>query len=443
MDEPIEILGHLPGLNIYTQMAVVFAVQDDSSFSKISDTLSNGLKKLAEALPWVAGQVVNEGATEDNTGVFKLNPYKESPPLIVKDLRDDPSAPKFDSLKEAGFPFHMLDESVIAPRPTLPIDPALASEPEPVFIVQATYIAGGLILTFLGQHQVLDGTGQGQLIALLAKACRGESFTEEEVRTGNLTRHDRIPLLDHDIPDADVTQWRITAAGAPLKESAKSHWALFNFPSASLAALKNYASESVPKGYVTTDDALSALVWQSVTRIRAPRLDPKETCRFARAVDVRSCLGVAPTFPGLIQSMANSERQLDALINAPLGEIASLLRSAVDPKTLAYETRALATALARTQDRRGWSFGGRMSFHRDVQLASWAKMDLYDLDYGSGLGLPESVRRPQFTTVESLAYLLPKDREGGVALAICLRDDDMDKLRADENFSKYGTYIGE
>ena len=48
-----------------------------------------------------------------------------------------------------------------------------------------------------------------------------------------------------------------------------------------------------------------------------------------------------------------------------------------------------------------------------------------------GLGLPEAVRRPRFAATESLMYLLPMDRECGIAAAMCLRDEDVESLRRD------------
>lgn len=36
-----------------------------------------------------------------------------------------------------------------------------------------------------------------------------------------------------------------------------------------------------------------------------------------------------------------------------------------------------------------------------------------------------------------------KTLDGGIAVAICLRDEDMERLREDKKFSKYGRYIGD
>ena len=55
----------------------------------------------------------NEGAGDGNTGVFKITPLDKIQ-LVVKGLQHDPSAPTIDGLRQAKYPFTMLDENIIA-----------------------------------------------------------------------------------------------------------------------------------------------------------------------------------------------------------------------------------------------------------------------------------------------------------------------------------------
>ena len=149
-------------------------------------------------------------------------------------------------------------------------------------------------------------------------------------------------------------------------------------------------------------------------------------------------------YTGLVQNMTYHTYTLQELIEEPLGGVASQLRSALDPKTssLGYNTRALATVLHRTSDKNIVDFTATLDLSADIMLSSWAKLDCYELDFNLGLGKPEAVRRPQFEPVESLVYLMPRTLDGEIAVAICLRDEDMERLRADEEFAKYGRHIG-
>lgn len=135
---------------------------------------------------------------------------------------------------------------------------------------------------------------------------------------------------------------------------------------------------------------------------------------------------------------------LQKLVEEPLGVVASRLRSALDPKTstLGYHSRALATFLSRTPDKSIFSFAATVDLSTDMMLSSWAKLNCYELDFGLGLDTPEAVRRPQFDPFESLMYLMPKAPDGEIVAAICLRDEDMERLRVDEGFTKYARFIG-
>lgn len=197
LNDSLDICGQQPLLKIYTQICLCFSVADASSHSAIINTLTNGLERLSASFPWLAGQVVNEGSGEGNSGIFKIKPLEKIPRLVVKDLRHDSSIPTMDVLRRANFPFSMLDEAIIAPCKTLPgSSDESASDPAPVFLLQTNFITGGLLLTFVGQHNTMDITGQGQIIHLFSKACRNEQFTSEELSSGNLSRRNLIPLLD-------------------------------------------------------------------------------------------------------------------------------------------------------------------------------------------------------------------------------------------------------
>ena len=459
MDDYLDVFGQLPFLNIYTQICFCFSLADASSHSAIINTLTSGLERLSASFPWLAGKVVNEGSGDGNSGVFKIKPFEKIPRLVVKDLRHDPSIPTMDALRRANFPFSMLDETVIAPRKTLPGNSdESASDSAPVFLLQVNFITGGLLLTFVGEHSTMDMIGQNQIIYLFSKACRNEQFTSEELSSGNLARRNLIPLLDESYKQgSELTHQLVKPTPShPISSGTNGHpapspppkctWTYFTFPPTSLTALKSLATKTItiPSGYISTDDALSAFIWQSVIRARLPRLNPTTELTFARAVNVRHYLDIPQTYPGLVQNMTYHTYTLQKLVEEPLGGVASHLRSALDPETsnLGYNTRALATFLSRAPDKSIISFTATLDLSADIMLSSWAKLDCYELDFNLGLGKPEAVRRPQFEPVESLIYLMPRTLDGEIAVGICLRDEDMERLRADEEFAKYARYIG-
>lgn len=453
--DELDIFGQQPGLGIYTQICLCYEVGEDQSSAKIVETLTCGLENLSKAFPWIACKVVNEGSSTStsNPGIFKFKVLDRTPRLVVKDYTNGSEA-SWSELEAANFPCRLLDEQWICPIKTLPSD-----SDGRVFLVQANFVKGGLLLTINAAHNAMDMTGQGQIMRLLSKACHGDRFTTEELNTGNIDRRTVIPLLDDSWePGAEFDHQRLKPVAIqanavqstePVPHSTppsppKVVWAFFSFSGEALKALKSIASETLASGYVSTDDVLSALIWRSVTRARLPRLDPFSECTFARAIDPRRFMGIPNTYPGVVQNMAYSSSPVEKLIQEPLGPAASRLRAQVDLKTskLGYATSALATMLHRSPNKSIFSVTAALDASKDVMLSSWVKEESYNLDFNLGLGKPKAVRRPRFDPVESLFYLMPKRPDGEIVAMLCLKEEDMARLKEDEEFVKYGKFIG-
>ncbi|KAL9620149.1 MAG: hypothetical protein Q9160_005264 [Pyrenula sp. 1 TL-2023] len=404
LHDQLNILEQQPDLyKLYTQISFCFSVADDSSHSAIVDRITSGLEALSTNVPWTAGQVIKEATSENNSGLYKIAPLEKIPILVVKDLRHDSSVPNMKSLQEAKFPSAMLDESIFAPCSTLPgVFAGAASASAPVLLIQATFIAGGLVITFNGQHNTMDMAAQAHIIRLFSRACSTDPFTSEELSAVNDLRCNKVPLLDNSYtPGPELAHQLVppvlsnaTPEGptvsrtSPSLPAPKCTWSYFDFSCTALAALKSlsleYLSPNSASSFVSTDDALTAFIWQSITRIRLPRLQsPSATSvvpnniKLARAVDVRRYLGISPSYPGYMQNMTYHTYPPLQLVSAPLGAIAADLRSAIDPRTatLAHDTSALATILSRSNDKSGISLTASVNTEKDIMLSSWSKFD--------------------------------------------------------------------
>lgn len=452
----LDILGQAERINrLYTQVTLCFPVQDDSrSLQKeIIDNLEIGLARLRKSFPWIAGEVIQ------NDGIFKITPAETTLSLVVKELRDHDTVPSWDELKQANFPFRMLDEDVVAPCRTM-VEPKAE---RPVLIVQANFVKGGLLLTINAQHGSMDMAGQAQVVALFAKACRGEDFARDEIEIGNMQRTDRIPIphdktpdnADPPEPEQEEVAENVEAHARPREAQPGSPsdalvWEYFDFSAASLASLKEVASPELTSEvtFVSTDDVLSAFIWQSLTRARHPRLDhPRATpTTLSRNVDVRRYFDLPSTYPGLMTAAIWPMLFVDDIVNhRSVGAVASDLRAALRPELLRASAEFQASTIARKQDASMQrSIAGLSDPRFDVRLSSWAKEKLYDLDFGPCLGQPEAVRRPKFGngSREGLVYFLPKGRDGSIVVGICLRDEDMERLRTDEEVLRWATWIG-
>ncbi|KAJ2976820.1 hypothetical protein NQ176_g4725 [Zarea fungicola] len=452
LDVALDIFGQRL-VTIFTQISFCFQTPDASATQNALETLRRGMQRLAVHFPWVAGQVVCENASPHSSGIYKMKALHDTPRLSIKDLSNDTSMPSMNELRRSGFPMRCLDEELVAPRKSNSGGPR--EKIAEVFQVQATIINDGLILTFLGQHQSMDGVGQNQVINLLAKACAGEAFTAEELRIGNMAREEIVPLLgpswspsrelEHNIIKMDPQEAGPGSMRSKMPDD-KGVWCHFGMSRGALQALKEQATSTMPPTtkFVSTDDAITAFVWQSITRVRYSSFDPATKTFLGRAVDLRRYLAIPQEYPGFIQSMAYNEFTMEQLLNSPLGVISAALRAEVDTESssMAYHAQSFATLISRTADKTRTSYIGGFDMLRDVMISSWSNQNSYDLDFGFGLGTPEAVRRPKFDGFQGLAYLMPRDRNGDIGVAICLDEKDMLKLREDEQFCCYATCIG-
>jgi hypothetical protein len=106
------------------------------------------------------------------------------------------------------------------------------------FCVQANFIKGGLMLTLVAQHNAMDMTGQDFIVNMLSKACHNESFTSEEIATGNIDRSNIIPLLDDSYEPGPELDRQLVKPLTSVREAASEQIALSNLPGPILKFLR-------------------------------------------------------------------------------------------------------------------------------------------------------------------------------------------------------------
>lgn len=450
-----DVMGSLPMLKRYIVICLIFDLDDDNvSRSDVENALRESLARLAKGFPFLTGQVVMEGRDETHTGRPKIISLDDEIKLHVKDLKEDAEFPSMQEMRQAQYPMSMLDPEILSP----PIAVTWSSEGfdkiAPVFMLQANFIRGGLILTVTGNHMTMDMTGLGMTISLFSKACLAEPFTAEEIRQGNQPRGDAVPLLGDkyqpgpELDDAYVRPRAIEEKNNPTDSTTPPSppqyppkWVYFNFKATALANLKKQASNQTITPYISTDDALGALCWQSVARARASRLGNGIRTRFARPISGRKYLGLQGYYLGHMVDMVY-EDELD-VHNQAMGNIAGRLRNLLlqDAKIVQH-IRAFATMLDRLPDKSRLVNGALLDPQRDIVLSSYANIRCCELQFGELLGMPNAARRPSMPVWPSLLYLMPKSKNGDIAVAVCLSPDDIEALRRDEVFMEFADYVG-
>jgi hypothetical protein len=182
-------------------------------------------------------------------------------------------------------------------------------------LVQMSFIKGGVVLCINMQHNVCDILGQAAAVMQwLSKVCCREELGEDDLRVGNVKGRGLIPLIEEAgwSPGKGLDDQLLPSGPLPTCEDGqeskantcsdspappKCTWSYFNFSASSLKALKRRATSEVPDdpiSYISTDDALSAFIFQSILCARQPCLPPSLSATLAYAVDARRYLSISP-----------------------------------------------------------------------------------------------------------------------------------------------------
>ncbi|ORY68371.1 trichothecene 3-O-acetyltransferase [Pseudomassariella vexata] len=435
-----DVMGTLPMVKRYIVFCLAFTLEESISISAVEHALKDTLKRLTVAFPWLAAQVVFEGQEQGKSVIPKVIPLGDTIELIVKDLRQDASFPTMAELGKANFPFTMLDSAVIAP----PIASSWATDgPDktaPVLILQANFVQGGLLLLFSGNHTQMDMTGLGGIISLFSKACRKEPFTGSEVAQGNQSRRNAVPLLGDNYQPGPELDDVFAKPRPPIDISSAPRWVYFNFPAANLGRLKTEASDQTIVPYISTDDAVCALVWQRITQARKSRLGSQTTTLFGRPFTVRKYFGLEGYLGHMVDVAYGSETDV---WEKPLGEVAGRLRAVLQrDEQIKHHSRAFATMIHRLDDKSQLVNGACLDFNRDICISSYANVKCCEWDFGPILGRPEAGRRPKMGASLGWAYMMPKSRNGDLAVGICISEGDVESLRVDGVFGNYAEFVG-
>jgi len=441
----------------YIRMVFPFELGDSYDADAIFDILKKGLEGAKERIPTLACEGVPDTESKQ-AGVLKLQKYTDYETIIKKDLRAAGAFPytyadlKAKTFPTAAFPSDLLWRKFTWPSP---------EERIPVVDFQANFIPGGLLLTGAFHHVFGDATAYYTYLETWAEECRrlqGESGPRNEIpdefftdREKHIKPSGRNPGKAEDHPEVLVLPF--TPPGNPPKILSRDHVGqVFRLNAEQLAALKadaapSNASEPSDQTWISTNDALSALMWRSVmnAQFSVEELENDPISIFNIAVDGRSrtdppvhsrTLGnwlgwVAPTMS--IRKMLSRESLADPAI-AIRKAVLKLTDQYVDDISTLFESaedvnRIVATAFTDVPG------------HNCVQT-SWYNLGIYGLDWGKTLGGKiEALRCPDIGVINGGSLVLPALPGGGIELIIGVETKSLPKLLSDPFLAKYATPI--
>ncbi|KAK5999263.1 O-acetyltransferase epaC [Cladobotryum mycophilum] len=431
----------------YTVALLGFTVSQGVTREETVETLDRAALKLLEAFPFLAGQIVRRGRTSTNSGKYEIIPYpphEGKSPVRHKDCTK--LCPSYDRIIKAEAPFALLDGDILCPMKGLGYAYDESTE-QPVLIIQANYVKGGLLLCFAGMHNALDMNSLGYVMRMFAAAGRGEGFDPAFVEAGNQDADTIVPLLrpgEKGLDHQELRRPSTLLSGANDGTEAQGPWQYWRFKADKVVRLKEMASGG--PSWVSTNDALTAFLMQRLTAVRVSggRVASGEHVYCFRAVNGRPALRptVHEGYLGHLVGIAEIGWTASNLVQGSLAEAAVNVRErtrAVDD----HYIRSLATLINKTEDKTTIFYGRNMRPGKDLMISSWAQLHWFSsCDFGRALGTPDFVRRARMTDCPYCGYVLPKTKDGHVDLGVSLIHEDFIGLANDPIWREFAELIG-
>ncbi|KAF9872957.1 enoyl- hydratase isomerase family [Colletotrichum karsti] len=440
----------------YLRYVFPFQLPDNYDLEEAASILRAGYDAASRRIAVLACEAVPDPDAKQ-AGVLKLQRLRHGDieGIAVKDLRSTGAfLMTYSELKSKAFPVSAFDSNTIMRRSVWPS----AGERLPVSLPQANFIQGGMILSWCIFHMFGDGNTFLTWTKVWAEECRraqglpitdpfnlDEALIRDRQRIMKPSGNNKGSPEDH----PEYTILPFTPQGAPPKMLSEEHRGqVFYFSPESLARLKAEASpqnatEPSKQAWISTNDALSALLWRTVMAVQSPleTLEGDPVSVFNIAIDgrLRTDPPVHPDtigcFLGYVAASAPIRKMLGS---ASLADLAILVRQALlradrqflDDVTTLIDTledvnRIVPTAMLDVPG-------------NNCIQSSWVNFTLYDVQWGPALGGSiQAVRSPHVGVINGLQVVLPVLPDGGMEIIVGVEANCLDRLMHEPLWMKF------
>ncbi len=458
-----ELLTPLDLLMPATYVQVFLTLETSEPTSAILPRLQSGLDAVAAKTPWISGRVLPTIPTPGQPPSLEIrwDAAHPTPQLVDKGvIQSSYTALSAQSMPPKSIPAHIW-----------PLNPPAQDDTSgaPVFAASIFRFSDGtgLGLCVCIHHNTADATGITYLLSLWASATRelplGPGFAGRRPRLARLTDAldpELNAALSLSVQDLWASHPELSKVAPTLpSEFEPCACELFRISTKKIDELKRRMQAGM--GFnPTTTNLVTTLVWQAVTRARARRnpalLGQAMATRLVTAVNGRGRIGPGVSTPDapylgnavlyalaelpVSQVVAGSGAPEENVVGISNAVFKSQSTDLINKRSIAE----LCSLVSRVDDYRGIFVGWDLFSSRDFTVTSWNGLELYELDFGEGLGKPQHVR-PPYVEADGVGFILPRKRavEGAVGaveddaveVLVMLRKDDMACMMRDEEWA--------
>jgi hypothetical protein len=260
----------------------LFFKTEDSEKPAIIDTLTRGIQAALSQCRHMFGTV----EPNDEGGFSIVKKPTSTVKLVVQSLEDPAHVyPSFSDLERARFSSQILGDQALLTIEGMTMGCRRPPNTSPaVAAFQVNLIPGGIILTVHKHHAALDIAGTTSLVHQIAGNCSSvwrntppPSWDASLMdRSRFVTKVPKEKLIDPPVPPGRHPDWHPCS------------WLLFHLPPSKAKELKRIASPD-DGTWISTHDALAALVWRVMMRNRARiySVDLPSPALFFEAINMR------------------------------------------------------------------------------------------------------------------------------------------------------------
>ncbi|KAL3482092.1 transferase [Aspergillus californicus] len=440
-------------MRFYAKSVMIFELDPAKRSDDIVHHLEQGLSVALSEVPDFASIVAPVPNSQRKDLELRIGPDSGVPFKVVDQTKQDSWVyGSYADLAAKAFPTSDIPHDILF----IP-QPAPSADGLPATLLQVNLVDGGVIIAVAWHHSVADARGISLLTDVWARHTRismtqGKPDLPAATITGDRWRLDhglRDVTIDH-LPEYTIdSSARAHPNGSHLLDREHpvtvpytvSNWYL---SASSLKSLRGTlaGAESDSAAQFTKVEAVSALVWKHMSIARG--LDesyPGGTSLFTTRLDFRA--RTKPPFPDTFIGNINEPT---ARIRLPIAEVCT----PATPESLVTLAEAIRVATESTDEQTIRTLIGLVNSAPAVTDVAWKynyfpgpDLGVTDIsgneslkqNWGGALGEPVSVR--SYSRETGLLYLFPQDQDGGFEIQIQCEREAVEKLKADEGFSRY------
>ncbi|EEU37020.1 uncharacterized protein NECHADRAFT_52215 [Fusarium vanettenii 77-13-4] len=461
---PLSLMGHVMP-KIYVAVAEVFTLPEGTNIEATVRNMTAGLEFTLSQFPILSG-ILEMNAATGTMWVAKKRDSTAS--LHVKHMLGEDEFPSYKELAEKHFPASALKGGQLLPEfvTAKPLHSPLGDNNEEGIAVaafQLNFIRDGLIIALAIHHSVSDGPGCDGFLTTWAEntvaAAKGTPFiptkhkfsihgTPLDIERPSMARVEELDKMLPVVRDAGGPM-QPPPAGFVMPTLVAQMW---HFPKSKVDLLKSKASNQDGGSWISTYDAIMALLWSSITRAKLEMFkpDPESKAILVHAVDTRKVW--SPSLPDRFLGVGAAAARCEPLavkdiITGNLSQLAASVRGSINAITPEYLSNLLEW-VAGHEDQRFLETSINSFLGIDLGASSWQGMTTYEA-HDFGFGLPKALRWPN-PGFEGFVLLYPSRagsvdaaEDEGIEVCVCLEESCHKRLLEDEVLLEYAQPRGD